>query len=372
MTSPRGCCDVVLSHGNNGNKALGPQAVHSDQASNHRFILSEAPPTPTPTLSRPIGEDPGRAIAARVLSMEAEALARLASTLDGAIEQALALLKAVTGRVVVTGMGKSGHIARKIAATLSSTGTPALYVHPGEASHGDLGMIARHDGVIALSNSGETSELSDIVAYTRRFRIPLIAVTRNPRSTLAEQADVSLLLPVTPEACPLGLAPTTSTTMMLGLGDALAIALFESRGFSAADFYNLHPGGQLGRTLLKVSDVMHAGDGVPLAHVRDAMASVILVITAKRLGCVGIVDDQHQLVGVITDGDLRRHMNPGLLATQAGDVMTCRPKTIRPNALVAEAIGQMNELSITSLFVTEGDRPLGVIHIHDCLRSGVA
>ena len=180
------------------------------------------------------------------------------------------------------------------------------------------------------------------------------------------------VLPTTPEACPLGRAPTTSTTMMLGLGDALAIALFERRGFSAADFYNLHPGGQLGRTLLKVSDVMHAGSEVPLAHVCDAMANVILVITAKRLGCVGIIDDTQQLVGVITDGDLRRHMNPDLLAVSAGRVMTSRPKTIRPNALVAEAIGQMNELSITSLFVTDGDRPLGVIHIHDCLRTGVA
>jgi arabinose-5-phosphate isomerase len=318
------------------------------------------------------GTDDGRASAVRVLKMEAEALVRLADSIDGAVDQALACLTTVTGRVVVTGMGKSGLIARKIAATLSSTGTPALYVHPAEASHGDLGMIARNDGVIALSNSGETSELSDIVAYTRRFRIPLIAVTRNAGSTLAEQADVLLLLPTAPEACPLGLAPTTSTTMMLGLGDALAVALFERRGFSAADFHSLHPGGQLGRTLLKVSDVMRAGGDLPLAHVRDAMADVILVMTAKRLGCIGIVDDDGGLVGVITDGDLRRHMNPDLLAASAGKVMTCRPKTIRPNALVAEAIGQMNELSITNLFVTDGGQPLGVIHIHDCLRSGVA
>ena len=343
--------------------------------------MSEVPPSPTAAVpsSAPAsasalwsdGED-GRASAVRVLKMEAEALVRLAGSLDGAIAEALGCLAAVTGRVVVTGMGKSGHIARKIAATLSSTGTPALYVHPGEASHGDLGMIARNDGVIALSNSGETSELSDIVAYTRRFRIPLIAVTRNAGSTLAEQADVLLLLPTAPEACPLWLAPTTSTTMMLGLGDALAIALLERRGFSAADFHQLHPGGQLGRTLLKVSDIMRAGGDLPLAHIRDVMAEVILVITAKRLGCVGIVGDDGCLAGVITDGDLRRHMNPGLLAADAGAVMTCRPKTIRPNALVAEAIGQMNELSITSLFVTDGGQPVGIIHIHDCLRSGVA
>ncbi|MEI6984813.1 MAG: KpsF/GutQ family sugar-phosphate isomerase [Rhodospirillaceae bacterium] len=303
--------------------------------------------------------------------MEAEALLMLAGKLDHTFEQALDCLAGVSGRVVVTGMGKSGHIARKIAATLASTGTSALFVHPGEASHGDLGMIARNDGVIALSNSGETSELSDIIAYTRRFNIPLVAITRNAASTLAEQADVLLLLPDAPEACSLGLAPTTSTAMMLALGDAIAIALFERRGFSAADFYDLHPGGQLGRALLKVYDIMHGGGDMPLATVADSMTSVILEMSQKRLGCVGIVEANGRLAGIITDGDLRRHINCDLLATTAGMVMSQRPKTIRPGALVAEAIGQMNTLSITSLFVTEADIPIGIIHIHDCLRSGV-
>ena len=296
----------------------------------------------------------------------------LATALDDTFERALACLAGVAGRVVVTGMGKSGHIARKIAATLASTGTPALFVHPGEASHGDLGMIGRADGVIALSNSGETSELTDIIAYTRRFRIPLIAITRKAGSTLAEQADVLLLLPDAPEACPLGLAPTSSTTMMLALGDALAIALLERRGFSAADFRDLHPGGQLGRALLKVSDIMHSGTDLPLARLADPMSKVLLTMTGGRFGCVGIVGDRGSLVGVITDGDVRRHLNPELFTVTAGAVMTPRPKTIRPGALVAEAIGQMNALAITSLFVTEGEAPLGMVHIHDCLRSGVA
>lgn len=316
------------------------------------------------------------ATAARVLRMEAEALEALASGLNGAFCKALDTLAAVTGRVVVTGMGKSGHIARKIAATLASTGTPALFVHPGEASHGDLGMITRADAVVALSNSGETSELSDIVAYTRRFGIPLIGVTRRAGSPLAEQADVALLLPAVPEACPLGLAPTTSTTMMLALGDALAVALLERRGFSASDFRDLHPGGQLGRALLKVGDIMHKGDAMPLCRLDTPFSEVILEMTAKRLGCVGVVDGEGRLAGIITDGDLRRHLDPGLLGQQAGIIMSRGPKTIRSKALVAEALRIMNEKSITTLFVVDGDansgRPSGVVHIHDCLRVGAA
>ena len=318
-----------------------------------------------PTLS-------GCASAARVLRLEAEALTRLADTLGEAFEKALVCLAAVQGRVVVTGMGKSGHVARKIAATLASTGTPAQFVHPGEASHGDLGMIARNDGVIALSNSGETSELADIIAYTRRFGIPLVAISRNAASTLAEQADILLQLPAAPEACPLGLAPTTSTTMMLALGDALAVALYERRGFSAADFYVFHPGGQLGRQLLRVSDIMHRGAELPLAPSGLPMGEVILAMTRGRFGCLGIVGTDGRLAGIITDGDLRRHMNPNLLVDSADQVMTRRPKTIRPGALVAEAIGQMNTLAITTLFVSEDERPIGIIHIHDCLRTGVA
>ncbi|WP_448206095.1 KpsF/GutQ family sugar-phosphate isomerase [Azospirillum sp. sgz302134] len=312
------------------------------------------------------------ASAVRVLRMEADALMALADSLDGAFTRALDTLAGITGRVVVTGMGKSGHVARKIAATLASTGTPAFFVHPGEASHGDLGMIARSDAVIALSNSGETSELSDVVAYTRRFAIPLIGVTRRAGSSLAEQSDVALVLPPAPEACPLGLAPTTSTTMMLALGDALAVALLERRGFTASDFKELHPGGQLGRALLKVTDVMHKGDGMPLCGLDTPLSDVILEMTAKRLGCVGVVDDAGALAGVITDGDLRRHLKPELLAERADSIMSPRPKTIRPKALVVEALREMNEKQITTLFVIEADRPLGVVHIHDCLSAGAA
>ncbi|CAO3416062.1 KpsF/GutQ family sugar-phosphate isomerase [Azospirillum doebereinerae] len=312
------------------------------------------------------------ACAARVLRTEAEALTALADGLDGNFLRALDLLHGIQGRVIVTGMGKSGHIARKIAATMASTGTPAFFVHPGEASHGDLGMIGRTDAVVALSNSGDTHELSDIIAYTRRFDIPLIGMTRKAASALAEQSDVALILPPVPEACPLGLAPTTSTTMMLGLGDALAVALLERRGFSAADFREFHPGGQLGRALLKVTDIMHAGDGLPLCRLDSPLSEVIFEMTAKRLGCVGVTDDQGALVGIITDGDLRRHLAPELLAERADSIMSPRPKSIRPKALIAEALRVMNEKQITTLFVIEADRPLGIVHIHDCLRAGAA
>ncbi|CAK0750263.1 D-arabinose 5-phosphate isomerase KdsD [uncultured Gammaproteobacteria bacterium] len=314
----------------------------------------------------------GCAAGARVLRIEAEALATLAATLDQAFESALDRLLACTGRVVISGMGKSGHVGRKIAATLASTGTPALFVHPAEASHGDLGMIAGNDVVIALSNSGETSELSDIIAYSRRFAIPLIAITSRPRSSLAEQADVLLALPSAPEACPHGLAPTTSTTMMMALGDALAVALIERRGFTADDFRDLHPGGSLGRTLLRVSDIMHDGGELPLVGPEMCMAEAILVMTARHFGCLGVVDDAGKLIGIVTDGDLRRHMRPVLLEATVGKVMSRSPKTIRPGALAVEALGQMNALAITSLFVTEGGVPKGILHIHDCLRAGVA
>ncbi|HYE00096.1 MAG TPA: KpsF/GutQ family sugar-phosphate isomerase [Alphaproteobacteria bacterium] len=313
------------------------------------------------------------AAARRVLRLEADALGQLADGLDAAFARAVAICAGASGRgLVVTGMGKSGHIARKIAATLSSTGTPAIFVHPAEASHGDLGMVTGADAVIALSNSGETQELAAIVAFTRRFDIPLIGITSRPRSALAEQADVALLLPPVPEACPLGLAPTTSTTLMLALGDALAVALLERRGFSAQDFQVLHPGGKLGQQLLRVSDLMHGGDELPLATPDMPMAEAILVMTAKRFGCVGIVDAEGRLAGIVTDGDLRRHMGPELMGARAGAIMTAAPKTIRPGALAAEALGLMNARTITSLFVTEGERPVGIVHIHDLLRAGVA
>ncbi|WP_051512925.1 KpsF/GutQ family sugar-phosphate isomerase [Skermanella stibiiresistens] len=303
--------------------------------------------------------------------MEAEALVDLAASLDRGFGRAVDLLAGITGRVVVTGMGKSGHVARKIAATLASTGTPALWVHPGEASHGDLGMIGKDDAVIALSNSGDTAELADIVAYAKRFRIPLLGITRRVHSSLGEQSDVALILPATPEACPLGLAPTTSTTMMMALGDALAVALLERRGFSAADFKVFHPGGQLGRQLLRVTELMHKGVEVPVAPLDIRVSEAILVMTTKSFGCVGLIGADGRLAGIITDGDLRRHMNPDLLAKPAASVMTADPKTIRTTALAGEALGIMNALAITSLFVTDDGRPVGIIHIHDCLRAGV-
>jgi arabinose-5-phosphate isomerase len=308
--------------------------------------------------------------ARRVLRMEADALLALERGLDDRVEKAIGILLATGGRVIVTGMGKSGHIARKIAATFASTGTPAQFVHPGEASHGDLGMITAADSVVALSNSGETTELGDIVAHTRRHGIPLIAITRGATSSLAEAADLVLPLPAAPEACSLGLAPTTSTTMMLALGDALAVALLERRGFSSSDFFDLHPGGQLGRMLLKVEEIMHGGDDLPLCREDQSMSEVILEMTAKRLGCVGLVDREGRLAGIITDGDLRRHMRPDLLGEPASSVMSRHPKSIRPKALVAEALREMNEKRITSLVVVDGDRLVGIVHVHDCLHTG--
>ncbi len=311
--------------------------------------------------------------ARRVLRTEIAGLEALLASLDGTFAGAVEILARVSGRVTVTGMGKSGHVARKIAATFSSTGTPAQFVHPGEASHGDLGMIAENDAVLALSNSGDTAELADIVAHAKRFRNPLIAMTRRTASALGEAADVTLLLPAAAEACSMGLAPTTSTTMMMALGDALAVALLERKGFSPSDFQILHPGGQLGRQLLRVADIMHDGEAMPLVARGAAMSEAILVMTAKSFGCVGVTDDAGKLIGIVTDGDLRRHMGDGMLRATVDAVMSARPKTIRPQALAAEALGRMNALAITSLFaVDEQKRPLGILHIHDCLRAGVA
>ncbi len=312
-------------------------------------------------------------VARRVLATEIAGLEALVAGLDDRFPAAVDALAGIGGRVIVTGMGKSGHVARKIAATLASTGTPSQFVHPGEASHGDLGMIAVGDAVLALSNSGDTAELGDIVAYSKRFGIPLIAMTRRNSSSLAEAADVTLLLPASAEACPMGLAPTTSTTMMMALGDALAVALLERKGFSATDFQLFHPGGQLGRQLLRVTDIMHGGAAMPVISRDVGMAEAILVMTAKSFGCAGVTDETGQLCGIITDGDLRRHMGDDLLRSNVAAIMNPRPKTIRPQALAAEALGLMNALAITSLFVVGEDRrPLGILHIHDCLRAGVA
>jgi arabinose-5-phosphate isomerase len=314
-------------------------------------------------------------VARRVLRTEIAGLEALVRELDGTFTAAVEKLAQVRGRVIVTGMGKSGHVARKIVATFSSTGTAAQFVHPGEASHGDLGMITEGDAVLALSNSGDTAELGDIVAYTRRFSIPLLAMTRRDGSTLAEAADVTLLLPASDEACPMGLAPTTSTTMMMALGDALAVALLERKGFSATDFQVLHPGGQIGRKLLRVADVMRVGDAVPLARSGTPMTEAILIMSEKSLGCVGITDANGRLVGIITDGDLRRHMDDALLRRTADQVMTPRPKTIRPQALAVEGLGRMHAKprAIKNLFVVdEAGRPLGILDLYDCLREGVA
>ena len=311
------------------------------------------------------------ASAARVLQVESGALTALAEGLDQAFVQALDLLSAASGRVVVSGMGKSGHVARKIAATLASTGTPAQFVHPGEASHGDLGMIAGGDALIALSNSGNTPELNDIIAHSRRFSIPMIGITSRADSVLAEASDVALILPGAPEACPMGLAPTTSTTLMMALGDAIAVALLERQGFSKDRYRELHPGGALGKGLLRVLDLMHTGDEIPLCRPQTPMSEAALLLASKRKGCVGIVDDQGDLIGIVTDGDLGRHWGKEIFERQAGDIMTTDPKTILPQAFAAEALGLMNSQAITCLFVVEDTRPVGILHMHDCLRAGV-
>ncbi len=309
----------------------------------------------------------------RVIGIEAAALGDLAGTLGASFVEAVSLMLAARGRVILSGMGKSGHVARKVAATLASTGTPALYVHPAEASHGDLGMITTEDVVLLLSNSGETPELADLIAYTRRFAIPLIGVAGKADSTLLRQSDVALLLPPAPEACPVGLAPTTSTTMTLALGDALAVALMEHRAFGPEDFAGLHPGGRLGARLAKVANLMHTGDEVPLIGPEASMPEALIEMSRKGLGVVGVVDGAGALVGIITDGDLRRNM-AGLLERRVADVMTRGPQTIATTALASEALGVMNARKITTLFAAapeDPSRPAGILHVHDCLRAGV-
>ena len=332
-------------------------------------------PDPSPTsASHPTVPD-DLAVARAVLDTEAAGLAALAGALDAAFTDAVTRLAGAKGRVVVSGMGKSGHVGRKIAATLASTGTPAMFVHPAEASHGDLGMILPGDVVLALSNSGETAELADLVAHSRRFAIGLIGITARADSALAQAADVALILPDAPEACPNGLAPTTSTTMQIALGDALAVALLTRRGFSARDFRQFHPGGKLGARLRRVSALMHGGAAVPVTGIDTLMDRALLIMTEGRFGVVGVVDDAGRLIGVVTDGDLRRAMGPDLLTRRVGEVMTRAPRTIGEDDLAAEALHQMNlgAPPITSLFVTNGTgQPVGIVHIHDLLRAGVA
>jgi len=307
----------------------------------------------------------------RVVSREADALRMLADTLDENFARAVDLILSSQGRVIVSGMGKSGHIARKIAATFASTGTPAQFVHPAEASHGDLGMVMRGDVLLVLSNSGETTELADIVAHSRRFDIPLIGVAGSAGSTLLRQSDVALLLPNAPEACDQGIVPTTSTTMTLALGDALAIALMEHRQFTPDHFRIYHPGGKLGAKLLTVQDLMHTE--LPLVSRVTPMSETLLIISQMGFGVVGVADTDGHLCGIVTDGDLRRHMD-GLLSLTAGEVMTQRPRTIGPEALAEKALAVMNDRKITCLFVTDtgGRTPIGILHIHDLLRAGIA
>ena len=316
---------------------------------------------------------PFLATARRVILQEADALTALSATLDANFADAVTLLLNAKGRVIVSGMGKSGHIARKIAATFASTGTPAHFVHPAEASHGDLGMMTRGDVVLVLSNSGETPELADLVAYTRRFGIPMIGVASRAESTLIQQADVGITLPQLGEACGRGIVPTISTTMTLALGDALAIALMEHRAFTPENFRDFHPGGMLGAQLSKVADLMHRDDAIPLVRVDTPMSDVLLVITQKGFGVAAVLGDDDRLVGIVTDGDLRRHMQ-GLLDHTAGEVMTANPTTVSPHALAEEAVNIMNSRKITCLFALEPANPgkvAGILHIHDCLRAGI-
>jgi arabinose-5-phosphate isomerase len=306
--------------------------------------------------------------ARRVIRTEISGLEALAAGLDDSFDRAVGLILAAQGRVIVSGMGKSGHVGRKIAATFASTGTPAQFVHPGEASHGDLGMVTQNDVALVLSNSGETPELADLIAHTRRFEIPLIGVASRPDSTLLRQSDVALLLPAAPEACGSGIVPTTSTTMTMALGDALAIALMEHRKFTPEHFRTFHPGGKLGAKLSRVGDLMHRD--IPLVAETAPMSEALLVISQKGFGVTGVIDAQGNLTGIITDGDLRRHMQ-GLLDLRAAQVMTRDPRTISPEKLAEQALAQMQERKITSLFVLEDRKPVGLLHIHDFLRTGM-
>ena len=314
------------------------------------------------------------ASAKRTIDKEIEALRMMEDELNGSLEEALDLMQKTKGRVIITGMGKSGHIGNKIAATFASTGTPSFFVHPGEASHGDLGMLTEDDVVVGISNSGETRELSDIILYCKRYGIPLIAITKNPNSALGRAGDVLLKLPDDGEACPLGLAPTSSTTATLVLGDILAVALLERKGFTKTDFNRRHPGGKLGAFLLKVSELMHKGNEIPLVSEEATMQEAMLEMTSKMLGCVGVVNKEGKLTGIITDGDLRRKMTNDIFSKTASELMTQSPKTITADMLAAEALKIMNSTGkgITVLFVIEEEKPIGVIHMHDCLRAGVA
>jgi arabinose-5-phosphate isomerase len=332
-----------------------------------------------PLMAHSTGTDSANAAvqsALRTLEAEGSGIAAIEAALRSDLGEPFAratdLIRGAKGRLIVTGLGKSGHIGRKIAATFASTGTPAFFVHAAEAGHGDLGMITTDDVILALSWSGEQPEMKALISYAKRFRIPLIAMTAERDSTLSQAADVALTLPKAREACPHNLAPTTSSLMMLALGDALAIALLEGRGFTSVDFSVLHPGGKLGAMLKHISDIMHTGAAVPLKPLGTSMSEALVEMTSKGFGCVGIIDARGAIVGIVTDGDLRRHMGPDLMTALVDDVMTKNPKTIRGTSLAGEALELLNASKITALIVTEASKPVGIVHMHDLLRAGVA
>jgi arabinose-5-phosphate isomerase len=333
---------------------------------------------PRPLMAKSSGTDHANAAvqsALRTLDAEGSGIAAISAALQADLGVAFAaaadLIRHAKGRLIVTGLGKSGHVARKIAATLASTGTPAFFVHAAEASHGDLGMITADDVIMALSWSGEQPEMKNLITYAKRFRIALIAMTAERDSTLSKAADVALTLPKAREACPHNLAPTTSSLMLLALGDALAIALLEGRGFTSVDFSVLHPGGKLGAMLKYTRDLMHSGDAVPLRPLGTRMSDALVEMSSKGFGCVGIVDGRGQIVGIVTDGDLRRHMRPDLMTALVDDVMTKNPKTIGRDLLASEALEILNSSKITALIVAEAKKPVGIVHLHDILRAGV-
>ncbi len=310
--------------------------------------------------------------AIKTIDIEVEAINELKNSLDENLTKALNLIENSKGRIILSGMGKSGHIAKKIAASLASTGTPSFFIHPAEASHGDLGMVTNDDVIIAISNSGESKELIDILNYSKRFGIKLIAITKNPESSLAKAGDVVLKLPNAKEACPLGLAPTSSTTATLVLGDVITTGMIERKGFSKTQFNERHPGGKLGSILQKVKDIMHTGDEMPILNENSGINEIILEMTSKRLGCVGFVNQNKELTGMFTDGDLRRCISQDLKNVKATDIMTKNPITIKKDIFATEAIKILNEKKITNIFITEDKKPIGVLHIHDLLQKGIA
>ncbi len=337
-------------------------------------MASSTSRTATPSATRAASKAVESAL--RTLDADASGITALVnalqSDLGSAFDAAVDLVRNAKGRLIVTGLGKSGHIGKKMAASFASTGTPSFLVHAAEASHGDLGMITTDDVILALSWSGETAELKNLINYSRRFRIGLIAMTSEANSTLGAAADVVLTLPKAREACPHNLAPTTSSVMQLALGDALMVALLESRGFTALDFGTLHPSGKLGAMLKFVRDLMHKDTALPIKPLGTKMSDALVEMTSKGFGCVGIVDARGEIVGIVTDGDLRRHMRPDLMAASVDEVMTKNPKTIGPDLLASEALEILNTSKITALIVTDGKKPVGIVHLHDILRAGVA